>query len=66
MAAGGVVFTGSTGEDYAIPFVNSIVLETGSPEEIVSYLMYMQAHPDEDERMRKMGMRTARYFTWEE
>jgi len=65
MAAGGTVFTGSTGEDYAIPFVNSIVLETGSPEEIVSYLTYLQVHPDKHERMRRLAVHTARYFTWE-
>lgn len=64
MAAGGVAFTGSTGEDYAIPFVNSFVLETTDPGEIVGYITYLRNHPEEDGRIRKTAMRTARYFTW--
>ena len=47
MAAGGMAFTGSTGEDYAIPFHNSIVLETSDPKEIETYVMYLAEHPQE-------------------
>ena len=49
MAAGGMAFTGSTGEDYAIPFHNSIVLETSDSKEIESYVMYLAEHPQEDD-----------------
>ena len=31
MAAGGIAYTGGTGEDYAIPFINSFVVETEDP-----------------------------------
>ena len=65
MAAGGIVFTGATGEDYAIPFVNSFVLETADPMEIVGHIMYMQDYPEEGARMRRAARVTARYFTWE-
>ena len=65
MAAGGITFTGCTGEDYAVPFVNSFVLETADPMEIVGYMTYLRHHPEECMRIRKAARRTARYFTWE-
>jgi glycosyltransferase involved in cell wall biosynthesis len=66
MAAGGVAYTGNTGEDYAIPFHNSIVLETADPKEIESYVMYLMAHPDDTGRIRNSGRETAAKFTWEQ
>jgi len=65
MAAGGIAFTGCTGEDYAIPFVNAFVLETPDPMEAVGYLMYLRDYPEEGARIREAARRTARYFTWE-
>jgi glycosyltransferase involved in cell wall biosynthesis len=65
MAAGGIAYTGCTGEDYAIPLVNSFVLETDDPLEIVGYVTYLRETPQEDKRMRKAARRTARQFTWE-
>jgi glycosyltransferase involved in cell wall biosynthesis len=65
MAAGGVVFTGSTGEEYAIPFVNSFVLDTSDPREIESYMIYLRDFPEEGLRIRKAAKATARHFTWE-
>jgi glycosyltransferase involved in cell wall biosynthesis len=47
MAAGGVAVTGSTGEDYTIPLVNAIVLETTDPQEVEGYVLYLRDHPDE-------------------
>jgi glycosyltransferase involved in cell wall biosynthesis len=66
MAAGGIAFTGGTGEDYAIPFHNCIVIETSDPQEIEDYVMYLKAHPAEEERIRRAARKTARLFTWEE
>jgi glycosyltransferase involved in cell wall biosynthesis len=66
MAAGGIAFTGSTGEDYAIPFHNSIVLETSDPQEIESYVLYLNAHPEEEEKIRKSARSTAGQFIWEQ
>jgi glycosyltransferase involved in cell wall biosynthesis len=65
MAAGGIVFTGSTGEEYAIPFVNSFVLDTNDPKEIEGYLIYLRDFPEEGEKIRKAAKQTARRFTWE-
>jgi len=66
MAAGGIAITGGTGEDYAVPFRNAIVLETADPAEIEAHVMYLQEHPWEKERIRQAGRQTAAMFTWEE
>ncbi len=65
MAAGGVAFTGCTGEDYAIPFINAFVLETADPQEITDCVMYLREHPEESSRIRKAARKSARQFTWE-
>jgi glycosyltransferase involved in cell wall biosynthesis len=66
MAAGGVAFTGGTGEDYAIHLHNSIVLETSDPREIETYVTYLDNHAGQEESIRKSGKQTAIRFTWEE
>jgi glycosyltransferase involved in cell wall biosynthesis len=65
MAAGGVVFVGSTGEDYAVPFLNSVVLDTDDPSEICIALDYLRAHPEIVRRIRSEAQETARSFSWE-
>jgi glycosyltransferase involved in cell wall biosynthesis len=65
MAAGGIALTGCTGEDYAIPFVNSFVLETNDPAEITGYVKYLEESPEEALRIRRAARNTARNFTWE-
>jgi glycosyltransferase involved in cell wall biosynthesis len=65
MAAGGIAFTGSTGEDYAMHLQNSVVLDTADPQEIETYIAYFVARPDESERIRHAARETARLFTWE-
>jgi glycosyltransferase involved in cell wall biosynthesis len=66
MAAGGVAFTGSTGEDYAVTFENAVALETDDPDEIVGYLMHLRRSPDDIEKIRVNGRRTAAEFTWDD
>ncbi|MDP2917003.1 MAG: glycosyltransferase [Dehalococcoidia bacterium] len=66
MAAGGVAFTGSTGEDYAIPFHNSIVLETSDPKEIEGHIINLMRDPVNAEKIRKAARSTAARFTWEQ
>ena len=66
MAAGGIVLTGGTGEDYAIPFHNSIVLETAESGEMEACLMYLKEHPDEANRMRRAARETAAGYAWTE
>jgi glycosyltransferase involved in cell wall biosynthesis len=66
MAAGGIAFTGNTGEDYALSFYNSIVLETSDSREIEAYLVYLREHAEEKERIRKNARNTALRFIWEQ
>ena len=66
MAAQGIAVTGSTGEDYAISFENAIVTETSDPDEIVGYLLYLRRQPEEQERIRCAGRRTAEQFLWDQ
>jgi glycosyltransferase involved in cell wall biosynthesis len=65
MGAGGVAFTGSTGEDYAIAFENAVVLDTTDPGEIAGYVARLQNHPEEAEQIRERAKRTAETFLWE-
>lgn len=65
MASGGIAFTGATGEDYAIHKRNCLVQETGDSWEIVSNLLYLRDHPEEEGSMRRAARRSARSFTWE-
>jgi hypothetical protein len=65
MAAGGLAFVGSTGEDYAVPYLNSVVLDTDDPSEINIALDFLRSHPDVAARMRADGQETARSFSWE-
>lgn len=64
MGAGGVAFTGATGEDYAIPFENAMVLDTSDPGEIVGYVAHLENHPQEKEAIRQGARRTAATFVW--
>ena len=64
MAAGGVTFVGTTGEDYAVPFLNCIVLDTDDPTEINIGLDFLRRHPDVVERMRADAQETAQSFSW--
>jgi len=66
MAAQGIAVTGSTGEDYAVSFENTIVTETDDPDEIVGYLLYLRRHPEEQERIRTAGRLTAEQFLWDQ
>jgi glycosyltransferase involved in cell wall biosynthesis len=66
MAAEGIAFTGSTGEDYAISFENAIVTETDDPDEIVGYLLHLRRHAEDQERIRCAGRRTAEQFLWDQ
>ncbi|HEX6553016.1 MAG TPA: glycosyltransferase family 4 protein [Ktedonobacteraceae bacterium] len=66
MASQGIAVTGSTGEDYAVSFENTIVTETDDPDEIVGYLLYLRRHPEEQERIRTAGRQTAEQFLWDQ
>jgi glycosyltransferase involved in cell wall biosynthesis len=64
MAAGGVAFTGGTGEDYATDGRNAVVLETLDPGEIVSRWTELASRPDDVARLRRAARKTAREYEW--
>lgn len=66
MAAGGLACTGCTGEDYAVPGRNALVLETGRPEEFMGLFSRLRHSPAQARAMRQAGKITARRFSWRE
>ena len=64
MAAGAIVFTGATGEDYARPLQNALVLETEDPGEIARYWLELQARPDLVGRIRRGAREAAAEYAW--
>lgn len=64
MAAGGVAVTGSTGEDYAQPFENAIVCNSGDPAELAAYLDELVGEPALARTIRAGGEATAERCTW--
>jgi glycosyltransferase involved in cell wall biosynthesis len=65
MAAAGIAVTGATGEDYAEPYRNAVVLETDDPLEIVTEVSVLKERPTLAARIRKRGRVTARDYLWE-
>jgi glycosyltransferase involved in cell wall biosynthesis len=66
MAAGGLACTGCTGEDYALPGQNALVLETGEPDEFLGLFARLRDRPEQARAMRRAGRSTARRFSWNE
>ena len=66
MAAGGIACTGCSGEDYAVPGQNALVLETGDPQEFIGLFALLRQHPEEGRSMRRAGQATARRYAFEE
>ncbi|NNE46709.1 MAG: glycosyltransferase [Rhodothermales bacterium] len=65
MAAGGLVFVGSTGEEYSFAGPCAISLDTDDPEEIVSEILELRDDPDRSREIRASARRTAAQFTWD-
>jgi glycosyltransferase involved in cell wall biosynthesis len=64
MAAGGVACTGCTGEDYAVPGHNALVLETTDPHEFVRLFRSLRANPSYERALRQAGQVTAKHYAW--
>ncbi len=62
MAARGVACTGCSGEDYAIPGQNALVLETNDPIEFVR--LFERMGPAEQHTLRAAGRHTAEQYVW--
>jgi glycosyltransferase involved in cell wall biosynthesis len=66
MAAGGVACVGGTGEDYAVPGWNALVLQSAEPREFVAVFGRLAAHRDEERALRRNAATTAKRFAWSE
>jgi glycosyltransferase involved in cell wall biosynthesis len=66
MAAGGVACTGGSGEDYAVPGCNALVLETTDPREFLGLFGALRANPTKERALRRAGRATARQYRWSE
>jgi D-inositol-3-phosphate glycosyltransferase len=64
MGAGGCVFVGSTGEEYAEAEVNAVVLDTHDPREIVFNLQRLNESPEKLRALKQRARQTAREYTW--
>lgn len=64
MACGGVAYVGRTGEDYAVPYGNAVVVQTDDPRELASHLAFLRGQPDLAARIRADGKATAKRFAW--
>jgi glycosyltransferase involved in cell wall biosynthesis len=64
MAVGGIACTGCSGEDYAVPGQNAVVLETGEPREFMSLFQRLRTDPRAATQIRRAGRSTARRYAW--
>jgi len=64
MGAGGVAFVGRTGEDYAVPYGNAVVVQSADPRELMTHLTALGSKPALAERIRSEGQRTAERYVW--
>jgi glycosyltransferase involved in cell wall biosynthesis len=66
MGAGGLACTGATGEDYAVPGHNAVVLQTQDPREFVGAFHRLRCNPEEERALRRRGRATAGQYAWRE
>ncbi len=64
MAARGVACTWCSGEDYAAPGQNALVLETDDPQEFVGLFRALRANPGQERALRQAGRLTAKRYAW--
>ncbi|MGD0833273.1 MAG: glycosyltransferase [Candidatus Dormibacteria bacterium] len=64
MAAGGVAVVGATGEEYARPYGNAIIIETDEGTEVAAALRGLVDRPALARRLRRNAHRDAREYAW--
>jgi len=64
MSCGGIAYVGRTGEDYAVPFGNSVVMQSDDPRELMTAHVSLREKPDLTALLRADGRATAKRFTW--
>jgi hypothetical protein len=65
MAAGGVVFTGPTGETYSADGVGAIALDTEQASELVLIIENLCDHPELTQTIRQVAPFIAACYSWE-
>lgn len=66
MAAGGLACTGFSGEDYAVPDHNALVLQTTDPREFYGIFRRVMLDPQAEQALRNEGQKTAALYAWPE
>ena len=66
MAVGGIACTGISGEDYAVPGRNALVLQTSDPREFFGVFRRLKANPGQAKSIRREARATARRYAWAE
>jgi glycosyltransferase involved in cell wall biosynthesis len=64
MASGGVAYVGRTGEDYAVPLGNAVVMQSDDPRELLATHLALRARPEVVRAIRADGRATAKRFVW--
>ena len=64
MACGGIAYVGRTGEDYAVPFGNSVVVQSDDPRELMTTYATLRADAKLTLSLRADGLVTAQRFAW--
>lgn len=65
MAVGGLACTGGTGEDYAEPGRNALVLRSGDPGEMAGLVSHVHRWPEVAAALGQRAMETARNYSWD-
>jgi len=64
MSCGGIAYVGRTGEDYAVPFGNAVVIQSDDARELMSAHAALREKPELAALMRADGRATATRFAW--
>lgn len=64
MAVGGLAVTGCTGEDYAVPGHNALVLQTGDPDEFLNLYTPLRQNAQDRDALTSAGRSTAAHYSW--
>jgi glycosyltransferase involved in cell wall biosynthesis len=64
MACAGIAYVGRTGEDYAVPFGNAIVMQSEDPRELMTAQQTLRSRPELATQLRVEGRLTAKRFAW--
>ena len=64
MSCGGIAYVGRTGEDYAVPFGNAVVMQSDDPRELIAAHATLRDRPELASQLRADGRATAKRFAW--